>query len=206
MTTTPLDIAGYSDIAEVTRGGFATVYRAMQATFEREVAIKVLTGSADESSLRRFRRECTAIGSLSGHPNIVTVYDAGATDDGRLYMVMEFLHGGSLADRLAAHGPFAPAEVADLGARIAGAVESAHRARIIHGDLKPENILLSRLGEPKVGDFGLAFLPDTQVSRSGGLTGTIAHAAPEVLAGESPTLAADIYSLASTLFCLLTGR
>ena len=84
MTTTPLDIAGYSDISEVTRGGFATVYRAVQATFEREVAIKVLTGSADESALRRFRRECTAIGSLSGHPNIVTVYDAGATDDGRL--------------------------------------------------------------------------------------------------------------------------
>ena len=206
MTTTGLDIAGYTDITEITRGGFATIYRAMQATFGREVAIKVLTGSADESSLRRFRRECTAIGSLSGHPNIVTVYEAGATDDGRLYMVMELLHGGSLADRLAERGPFTPADVLDLGARIAGAVESAHRAGIIHGDLKPENILLSRLGEPKVADFGLAFLPDGHASMSGGLTGTIAHAAPEVLAGDRPTTASDIYSLASALFCLLSGR
>lgn len=206
MTTTRLDIPGYRDIAEVNRGGFATIYRAMQATFEREVAIKVLTGVTDESSLRRFRRECTAIGSLSGHPNIVTVYEAGATDDGRLYMVMEFLHGGSLADQLAARGPFGPAEVLDLGARIAGAVESAHRAGIIHGDLKPENILLSRLGEPKVADFGLAFLPDGHTSMSGGLTGTIAHAAPEVLGGDPPTVAADVYSVTSTLYCLLAGR
>jgi hypothetical protein len=97
-------------------------------------------------------------------------------------------------------------DVLDLGARIAGAVESAHRAGIVHGDLKPENILLSRLGEPKVADFGLAFLPDGQASMSGGLTGTIAHAAPEVLAGDAPTAAADIYSLASTLHCLLAGR
>jgi serine/threonine protein kinase len=206
MTMTGLNIPGYSDITEVNRGGFATIYRAMQATFGREVAIKVLTGSADESSLRRFRRECTAIGSLSGHPNIVTVYEAGATDDGRLYMVMEYLHGGSLADRLAERGPVTPAEVVDLGARIAGAVESAHRAGIVHGDLKPENILLSRLGEPKVADFGLAFLPDGHASLSGGMTGTIAHAAPEVLAGDRPTTASDIYSLASALFCLLSGR
>jgi serine/threonine protein kinase len=206
MTTTGFEIAGYTDISEVNRGGFSTIYRARQATFAREVAIKVLAGPADESSLRRFRRECAAIGALSGHPNIVTVYEAGATEDGRLYIVMEFVHGGSLADQLAARGPFSPAEVAELGARIAGAVESAHRARILHGDLKPENILLSRLGEPKVADFGLAFLPDTQASMSGGLTGTIAHAAPEVLAGDTPTVAADVYSLASTLFCLLAGR
>jgi hypothetical protein len=206
MTTTGLEIAGYSDISEVSRGGFATIYRAVQATFEREVAIKVLTGPADESAVRRFHRECTAIGSLSGHPNIVTVYEAGATDDGRLYMVMEFLHGGSLADQLAGRGPFAPTEVVDLGARIAGAVESAHRAGIVHGDLKPENILLSRLGEPKVADFGLAFLADGHMSTSGGLTGTIVHAAPEVLSGDRPTVASDIYSLASTLSCLLAGR
>ncbi len=98
------------------------------------------------------------------------------------------------------------AEVLDFGGRVAGAVESAHQAGILHGDLKPENILLSRHGEPKVGDFGLAQLASSALPHSGGLNGTIAHAAPEVLAGERPTVASDLYSLSSTLFCLLSGR
>jgi hypothetical protein len=204
MASTDLRVPGYSDLSEVTRGGFATIYRAWQPTFEREVAIKVLLGKADDTSVRRFGRECAAIGALSGHPNIVTVYEAGTTEDGRLFIVMEFLHGGSLADRLAERGPFEVGDVLDIGARVAGAVESAHRADILHRDLKPENILLSRLGEPKVADFGLAQLPGA--TPTGAITGTIAHAAPEVLAGEEPTVASDIYSLSSTLFCLLAGR
>ena len=206
MAPTDFEIPGYTELSEANRGGFATIYRAWQPTFEREVAIKVLSGKADEASLRRFRRECSAIGALSGHPNIVTVYDAGTTEDGRPYIVMEFLHGGSLADRLADEGPFDLADVLDVGARIAGAVESAHRAGILHRDLKPENILLSRLGEPKVADFGLAQLPDAMPSSAAGLTGTIVHAAPEVLAGTEPTIASDVYSLASTLYCLVAGR
>ena len=206
MTSTDLEISGYEAIAELSRGSFATIYRAWQPTFEREVAIKVLSGKVDASSSDRFQRECAAIGALSGHPNIVTVYEAGATVDGRLYIVMELLHGGSLADQLASRGPFDIAEVLDFGGRIAGAVESAHRADILHRDLKPENILLSRLGEPKVADFGLAQLASSAVLGSAGLTGTIVHAAPEVLAGEPATAASDLYSLSSTLFCLLSGR
>ncbi|MFP5318622.1 MAG: serine/threonine-protein kinase [Acidimicrobiia bacterium] len=206
MAGAELAIAGYGDLVEANRGGFATVYRAWQATFEREVAIKVMAERTGEAAARRFERECAAVGALSGHPNILTVYEAGTTPDGHLFMVMEFLHAGSLADQLHQRGPFETGRVLDLGIRIAGAVESAHRAGIVHGDLKPENILLSRLGEPKVADFGLAHLPDGVVSGSGGLTGTIAHAAPEVLSGEPPTRASDIYALASTLFCLLAGR
>jgi hypothetical protein len=206
MTPTDLGIAGYCDAYELTRGGFATIYRARQVTFEREVAIKLLTGAMDETSVRRFRRECAAIGALSGHPNIVTVYDAGTTDDNRLYIVMELVHGGSLADQLDRQGVLDLQDVLDFGVRIAGAVESAHRAGILHRDLKPENILLSKLGEPKVADFGLAQFPGTDLSTSYGLTGTIVHAAPEVLAGDDPSIASDIYSLASTLFTLLSGR
>lgn len=206
MTPAEPAVPGYGDLTELSRGGFATIYRAWQPTFEREVAIKVLTGRADTGAADTFRRECAAIGALSGHPNIVTVYEAGATADGRLYIVMELLHGGSLADQLAARGTFEVSEVLDLGGRIAGAIESAHQAGILHRDLKPENILLSRLGEPKVADFGLAQLTSAAFPQSVGLTGTIVHAAPEVLAGERPTIASDLYSLASTLFCLLGGR
>jgi len=206
MTDPDLGIPGYREVTEIDRGGFATIYRAWQPTFEREVAIKVLSGKADDTSIRRFRRECAAIGALSGHPNIVTVYDTGTTEDGRPYIVMEFLHGGSLAHQLAERGTFGVDEVLDFGVRIAGAIESAHRAGILHRDLKPENILMSRLGEPKVADFGLAQLPGVQPAVSGGLTGTIAHAAPEVLAGDDPTVGSDMYSLASTMYCLLSGR
>ena len=206
MTSIDLGIPGYHDVSELNRGGFATIYRAWQPTFEREVAIKVLSGQADDASAERFRRECAAVGALSGHPNIVTVYEAGASADGRLFIVMELLHGGSLADQLSARGTFDVADVLDYGGLIAGALESAHRAGILHRDLKPENILLSRLGEPKLADFGLAQLPSSVPSVTGGLTGTIMHAAPEVLAGEPPTAASDVYSLASTLFCLVSGR
>jgi len=205
MTLADPEIPGYGDLSELSRGGFATIYRAWQPTFEREVAVKVLSARADPAVTTKFERECAAIGALSGHPNIVTVYEAGATGDGRLYIVMELLHGGSLADHLGVRGTFEVAEVLDLGGRIAGAVESAHRAGILHRDLKPENILLSRLGEPKVADFGLAQI-EAATSDSGGITGTIVHAAPEVLAGERPTVASDLYSLSSTLFTLLAGR
>ena len=205
MTAADLGIPGYSSLEEVDRGGFSTIYRGWQETFEREVAVKVLSGRIDETTLRRFRRECSAIGGLSGHPNVVTVYDAGTTTDGRPYIVMEYLHGGSLAERLARGERFQVAEVLRIGAVVAGAVESAHRAGILHRDLKPENILLSRLGDPKVGDFGLARIAGRAGTTSQGMAGTILHAAPEVLAGGEPTASSDVYSLASTLFTLLTG-
>ena len=115
MTSIDLGIPGYTEVSELSRGGFATIYRAWQPTFEREVAIKVLSGKADDASTNRFRRECAAVGALSGHPNIVTVYEAGTTEDGRLFIVMELLHGGSLADQLSAQGTFDVADVLDYG-------------------------------------------------------------------------------------------
>ena len=205
MAVTDLDIPGYGRLAEVDRGGSATIYRAWQPTFEREVAVKVISGRVDDTALRRFRRECSAIGGLSGHPNIVTVYEAGTSGDGRPFIVMEYLRGGSLADRVVRQGPLAVADVLRIGVQVAGAVESAHRAGILHRDLKPENILVARLGQPKVADFGLAHVPGGVTTSSGSL-GTVVHAAPEVLAGREPTVASDVWSLASTLHTLLAGR
>src|SRR5688500_4297042 len=97
----PTDLAtrGFEDLVEIGRGGFGVVYRATQTTFRREVALKILPGVDDETG-RRFERECQAAGQLSGHPNIVTVYDSGQSDAGRPYLVMEYCAGGTLAARI----------------------------------------------------------------------------------------------------------
>lgn len=181
------------------------MYRARQSAFDRDVAIKVMSVSDDDAAAERFAVECSAIGALSGHPNIVTVYETGTTDDGLPYIVMELLPGGSLGDRLHARGPLDWKEVASLGVKLGGALESAHRAGVLHRDVKPENVLLSRFGDAKLADFGMACFrladdeADTRVT-------TLAHAAPEVVAGGRATPSADIYSLASTLHTLLSGR
>lgn len=188
-------------------GGFATVYRARQPALNRLVAIKVLSKvTIDEKSLRRFDRERTTVGSLSGHPNIVTVYESGLTDDGVPYLVMEYVPGGSLGDRLARERPLSWKDVTHIGIRLAGALESAHRAGILHRDVKPENVLLSYFGEPQLSDFGIARMVaglDTQTVER---TLTVAHAAPEVVNGEGVSAQSDVYSLASTLFAVLWGR
>src|SRR5690242_12043057 len=111
---TDLGIDGYEHAAEIGRGGFAHVYRARQVAFERDVAIKILAPiSLDDATRRRFDRECRAMGSLSWHPNIVTVYDAGTTDDGRPYLAMEDATGGSVAQRVERDGALRWQEVAD---------------------------------------------------------------------------------------------
>ncbi|MGH9278992.1 MAG: serine/threonine-protein kinase [Acidimicrobiales bacterium] len=199
-------LAGYDRLVEVGRGGFAVVYQAWQPAFTRHVAVKVIATVLDEGTLKRFERECLAAGALSGHPNIVTVYELGNTEDGRPYIVMEFLEGGSAADHLARQGPMEWPDVVDMGIRLAGALEAAHRAGVLHRDIKPENILLSRFGEPKLGDFGIASVQGRTETRSGTVTASVAHAPPEVLGGARPSVASDVYSLASTMFMLLDGR
>ncbi|HEX3394159.1 MAG TPA: serine/threonine-protein kinase, partial [Acidimicrobiales bacterium] len=173
--------------------------------FDRDVAIKVITVPNDAQVLERFTRECTAIGALSGHPNIVTVYETGTTEDGLPYIVMELLAGGSLRDRLVADGPLDWPRVASMGVKIAGALESAHSAGVVHGDVKPENVLLSRFGDVKLSDFGSALIGHPGAEGPGAVA-TLAHAAPETLAGRTPTPRSDLYALASTLHSLLSGR
>lgn len=200
-----LSIDGFDELTEVGWGGFSVVFRARQRDYNREVALKVLSVQSTRASVDAFERECAAIGSLSGHPSVVTIHGVGETADGRPFMVMEFLHGGSLGDRLRFQGPLGWREVAEIGIRLAGALESAHRAGILHRDVKPENVLVSRFGEPKLGDFGVARLHGGVTTGSGGIVGTLGHAAPEVLGGHAPTVRSDIYSLGSTLFTLLNG-
>lgn len=200
-------IEGFEDFEVIGQGGFGVVYRARQPRLNRLVAIKVLVvAGMDERTRKRFEREQQAMGSLSSHPAIVTLYDSGFTANGLPYLAMELMEQGSAADRLERVGPFEAEEAIDVVARIADAVDEAHRVGVLHRDIKPENILFSSYGEPKLTDFGVAAMLEGTATATASVTATVEHAAPEILAGERPTPAGDVYSLGSTLFALLTGR
>ena len=199
-------IDGIDNLTEIGRGGFAIVYRGHQAAFRRDVAVKVLTRTGlDADDRRRFERECQAMGLLSDHPGIVTLYDAGFTDDGRPFMVMAHVGGGSLADHLDANGAMSWQDVTRLGVRLCGALETAHRADVLHRDIKPANVLRSDYGE-QLSDFGIARIAGGHETRSGVITASLAHVSPEILDGSKPTIAADVYSLGSTLFEAAMGH
>lgn len=200
-------VEGYDQLRQIGRGGFATVYRARQTGFDRVVALKVLDRTAlDETARSRFERECRAIGALSWHPNIVVVHDSGVTDDGRLFLAMEHLEAGSLADRVRADGPLPWPDVVRAGVEVSGALETAHQAGTLHRDLKPDNLLVGVFGEAKLGDFGIAAVEGGPATATGNSALTVLYAAPEVLRGGRGTVASDVYSLASTLHTLLAGR
>ncbi|MEE8603660.1 serine/threonine-protein kinase [Euzebya tangerina] len=202
-----LGIDDLTDAVVVGEGGFGTVYKARQESLRRDVAVKVVTNTVKDRKVRiRFEREIQAMGMLSGHPNIVTVYDSGFTEQGKPYILMDFMERGSLGDRLEKTGAIPPAEVLTMMVKVCGALETAHQAGILHRDLKPENILVSGYGEPKLGDFGIARLkggPETQTSS---LTASIEHVAPELLEAKPPDAATDLYALGSTMYKLLIGE
>jgi serine/threonine protein kinase len=202
-----LDIEGLEGAVEIGLGGFATVYKASQPAFGRTVAVKVLdTQTLDEGSRARFERECQAMGTLSEHPNIVTVYGAGFTKDERPYLLMGFLSGGSLQDRLDNDGPLPWEEATVYAVALAGALETAHRANIVHRDIKPGNVLMSSFGEAELTDFGIARISGGHETRSSMVSASFAHAPPEVLDGKKPAITGDVYSLGSTVFELITGK
>jgi serine/threonine protein kinase len=198
--------AGFDEVVEVGRGAFATVYRATEVGTARPVAVKVLHGLAPAGpDLEALEVEARALGTVSEHPNIVTLHRTVLSSDGRPMLVME-LCSGSLADRLSRTGPIPVREAVGLGVKLAGALESAHRAGVLHRDLKPSNVLVTEYGEPVLADFGIAGLHGTASGRSR-LSGlTVHHAAPEVLLGSAATPASDVYGLASVLHELLTGH
>ncbi|WP_213575852.1 serine/threonine-protein kinase [Rhodococcus sp. USK13] len=201
-----LATAGFTDAVEVGRGGFGVVYRCVQRELDRLVAIKVLTADLDPTNVDRFLREQRAMGRLSGHPNIATILQVGVTERGRPFMVMPYFSRGSLDESIRRSGPLSSRDTVELGVSIAAALEAAHQLAIVHRDVKPANIMLTEYGGPQLTDFGIARIPGGFRTTTGVITGSPAFTAPEVLTGEEPTVASDIYSLGATLFCALTGH
>ncbi|MGW6730889.1 protein kinase domain-containing protein [Nocardia sp. NPDC055029] len=201
-----LAAAGFEDAEEIGRGGFGVVYRCTQAELDRSVAVKILSAELDAENRARFFREQRAMGRLTGHPNIVTVLQVGVTASGRPYLVMPYHPLDSLDARIRGQGPLPVDTVLWIGVKIAGALESSHRLGILHRDVKPGNILLTDYGEPALTDFGIARIAGGFQTDSGAVTGSPAFTAPEVLEGQAPSEAADVYGLAATLFCALTGH
>jgi tRNA A-37 threonylcarbamoyl transferase component Bud32 len=201
----PAVIEGVTDLERIGSGGFSVVYRGRETAMHRDVAVKVLnSGIATEAERRTFERECRALGQLSAHPNIVTVYRPAFTADQRPSIVMELYHG-NYRERLDRTGPLPLDELLTVGVRIAGALHTAHQAGVLHRDLKPHNIFLSAYGEPALGDFGISTIDDER-SHSGASGLSVAYAAPEVLEDSDASVAADIYSLGATLHHLAAGR
>ncbi len=184
----------------------ATVYRAFDPSFDREVAIKVLPREMmhDPQFRSRFEREIKMIASLE-HPAIVPVYDVG-DEGGQPYFVMRFMNGGSLSD-LIAQGSVPMADTARIVEKIAQGLAYAHRKGIIHRDLKPDNILFDENGEPFISDFGVAKLSESSSNLTGsGVIGTPAYMSPEQAQGLDIDLRSDVYGLGVIVYQMLTGH
>ncbi|MEA2425296.1 MAG: eukaryotic-like serine/threonine-protein kinase [Thermoleophilaceae bacterium] len=187
-------------------GGMSTVYRAFDETLERSVAIKVLHAdmSQDDSQLERFRREARAAARLS-HPHVVTVIDAGE-DDGRPFIVFEYVEGETLKERIRRVGRLPVAEAIAYAIEMGRALMAAHAERIVHRDVKPQNVLIDAEGRAKVTDFGIArSLELDGLTAAGRVLGTTDYVAPEQAIGDGATQQADIYSLGICLWEMLTG-
>lgn len=192
--------------ARVGAGGMSTVYRAFDQTLERIVAIKLMNReiATDSDQLERFRREARAVAQLS-HPHIVTVIDAGE-DDGRPYIVFEFVEGETLKDRIRRVGEMPVPEAVAYAIEIARALGAAHARHIVHRDVKPQNVLLDEEGSAKVTDFGIArSLDEEGLTADGRVLGTTDYVSPEQALGHAVTGQSDLYSLGIVLFEMLTG-
>jgi len=196
----------YRIVARIGRGGMATVYRAHQASLDRDVAIKVLPDffAEDEGYRERFQQEARSIARLK-HPNILNVFDFGQ-ERGITYLVLELVEGGTLAERLGR--PMDLHDVIRIIRPIASALDHAHAQGVLHRDIKPSNILIHRDGTPVLGDFGLAKMAGTvrRLTASGTVIGTPEYMSPEQSAGDQIGPASDQYSLAVVAYEMLTGR
>ena len=197
----------YEIVRELGRGGYSIVYLARDRQLEADVAIKLLVPPPAAAALarERMRREVQAVRGLS-HANIVAVHDFA--DDGPWsFIVMEYVAGPDLAERVRRCGPLPPEEAVRLGRDVSAGLAMAHRHGVLHRDVKPQNILLDPDGRARLTDFGSARLDGvTGVTRTGAIVGTLDYLAPEVLAGRRGDGRADLYALGLTIYFALTGR
>ncbi|MEV7826599.1 serine/threonine-protein kinase [Microbacterium enclense] len=205
LPSSPPILPGLAYIRPLGSGGFADVFLYGQDMPRRDVAVKVLPSDVrDADLLRMFNAEADVLAHLSAHPSIVTVYQAGISADGRPYIVMEYCPG-SLAQRFRVER-MPVAEVLSIGVRMAGALESAHHAGLIHRDVKPSNILVTTFGAPVLADFGISSSLVRQ-SADEMMAMSVPWSAPEVIAEQTAgTVASEVWSLGATVYSLLAGH
>jgi serine/threonine-protein kinase len=199
-------IGKYRILEKLGRGGMGIVYKAVDETLNREVAIKILNPEiADDEIVKRFQAEATILARLN-HPEIATIYEIDRTEN-ELLMVMELVRGEPL-DRLVANGgPMAPERAAALVSQILGALGHAHRAGIVHRDLKPSNVMVTEQGGIKIMDFGIARMAGAEhLTRDGQMMGTPAYMAPEQVTARDVDGRADLYSIGVVFYRLITGN
>ena len=209
--TTGTKLGSYEILGALGAGGMGEVYRARDTRLKRDVAIKVLPDALarDAERLARFQREAEVLASLN-HPHIAAIYDLADVDNWRV-LIMELVEGETLADRIA-RGPIPLQESLAIAKAVAEALEAAHEKGIIHRDLKPGNIQLTRDGNVKVLDFGLAKVADTSAattvtaSISGAIVGTAAYMAPDQAKGREADRTSDVWAFGCVLYEMLTGR
>ena len=197
----------YALVRVLGSGGMAKVYLAHDEVLGREVALKMLRGAyaEDDEFVERFKREAQAAARLS-HPNIVAVYDRGRAEDGSYYIAMEYVPGGTLKDRIVRDGALAPGAAAGVAEQIADALSAAHEQGVIHRDIKPQNALVTRSGDIKVTDFGIArAAASPSVTATSVVLGTATYMSPEQAQGKVVGPESDLYSLGVVLYEMLTG-
>ncbi len=189
-------------------GGMADVFLAHDNILDRDVALKVMSTryASDDEFVERFKREAQSAAALS-HPNIVSIFDRGASEDGTYYIAMEYLSGGTLKDRILSRGALPARTAAAVALQIAEALRAAHERGVIHRDIKPHNILITESGDVKVTDFGIARAASSStMTRTGSILGTAHYISPEQAMGEPVGPASDLYSLGIVLYEMLTGE
>ena len=198
----------YRILSHLADGGMASVYVALDARLDREVAVKIMRPglAVDHVFVERFRKEARSAARLS-HPNDVAVFDQGE-DDGDVFLAMELVEGKTLRDVIHEESPLTAREALAILEPILLALRAAHTAGMIHRDVKPENVIVRHDGEVKVADFGLAraITNQTATSQTGVLLGTVSYLAPEQVEHGQADARSDVYAAGLLLFEMLTGR
>lgn len=197
----------YEIIRSIGEGGMANVYLAHDIILDRDVAVKILRGDLanDEKFVRRFQREAISASSLN-HPNIVGMYDVGE-DDGKYFIVMEYIKGQTLKSLIKKRGSLTLPEVIDIMLQLTSGIAHAHESYIIHRDIKPQNVLILEDGTVKITDFGIATaLGNNEFTQTNSVMGSVHYLPPEQANGTGTTIKSDIYSLGILMYELLTGK